>query len=138
MQTVEPGIAASHEPLDPEARDDLQRLVGLIEQDQVKEARTLARDLAEKWPDSAAIQHLAWVLEPPKVVRSRPGVSTPPFAQEYAWVRRHAREYPGRWLAVYGDQLIAAGLNIRTVREAARATLGEADPLFYYQPPQAS
>ena len=54
--------------------------------------------------------------------------------KERAWLREHAHEYPGCWLAVYEDRLIAAHLRLREVVAAARAALGEEKALLFFQP----
>ena len=41
--------------------------------------------------------------------------------QELEWVRTHRDEYAGQWLALDGDQLIAAGSNAGAVLEEARS-----------------
>ncbi|HMV48144.1 MAG TPA: DUF5678 domain-containing protein [Blastocatellia bacterium] len=40
--------------------------------------------------------------------------------REDEWLREHRREYPGEWLALMGDQLIAHGAQYRAVLAEAR------------------
>jgi hypothetical protein len=126
-ETVEPGTQ-------PELEADLQRLVRLVEESRVEEARALAPALAAKWPDSPGIRHLARVLEPPKILPNRPGPRGRHLDREYAWLQAHAREYPGCWLAVYEDRLLAADPDRRVVTAAARAALGDEPALLFFQP----
>src|SRR5207247_1704370 len=91
-----------------EMSQDLQRLVRLVEEGRVEDARRLAPELAARWPDSPAAQHWARVLEPPKVIPNRPGPPWRSFDPDYEWLREHAAEYPGCWIATYEDRLIAA------------------------------
>src|SRR5262245_38200971 len=107
-----------------ERQEDLQRLIQLIEENQVDEAWDLAARLAVRWPESGAIQHLAAVLQPPRVI-ARGGPTGRSLEAEYAWLRAHGHEYPGCWLAVYGDGLIASGRDRAQVIAEAHAALGD-------------
>lgn len=42
-------------------------------------------------------------------------------SREYRWLRKQAREYVGKWVALEGDQLVAAGTSAVAVRDAAVA-----------------
>jgi hypothetical protein len=54
--------------------------------------------------------------------------------QERAWLKEHAHEHPGCWMAVYGDQLIAASPRLQEVLTAARAAGKGDDPILFFQP----
>lgn len=120
-------------------RADLARLYRLVEEHEVEEARRLAPELAAKWPDSPEVQHMARGLEPPRILPSRPGPRARRLDKEHEWLRQHAREYPGRWLAVYHDRLIAADPSLRNVMAAARATLGDDEAaLLHFERPESA
>jgi hypothetical protein len=124
-ETVQPDVKLEEE-------EDLKRLIRLVEESRVDEARVLAPQLAAKWPESQPIQHMARVLEPPKVtVGGKPGRS---HKGDFAWLKEHAHEYPGCWLALYEGQLIAANPDRKTVVAAAREELGDEPALLFYQP----
>ncbi len=53
----------------------------------------------------------------------------PMSAPERRWLRQHSHEYPGEFLAVEGEQLIAHGTNPKAVLAAARAA-GVDYPMF--------
>ena len=128
MQTVDsesPDSAA-------ELEADLTELVRLISTSRVPEARELVLVLAKKWPDSRHVQHMARVLEPPRVIKS--GGPTRSVDKEFAWLRAHAHEYPGCWLALVEDRLIAADPEYRVVSAAIREAVGQAGALVFYQP----
>ncbi len=42
--------------------------------------------------------------------------------REYDWLKVHAREYVGQWVALEGDQLVARGTSALEVLEAATAS----------------
>ncbi len=58
------------------------------------------------------------------------------FRRDHEWLRAHAREYPGCWIATYEDRLIAADPSLETVQEAVRTTLGHQGNVafLHYQP----
>src|SRR5229473_3101784 len=85
---------------------DLQHLRDLLEADRVPEARRFVKELEQRWPEAERVQHYARVLEPPKV-RMRPDIPARSREREWKWLEQHGREYPGCWLTIYGDQLIA-------------------------------
>ena len=121
-------------PEDPAGlADDLQHLRDLLEDGEVEAARTWVKGLEERWPDSERVRHYAHVLAPPQA-RVRSDVKGRPLDREWEWLRQHGREYPGCWLAVRGDQLIAADPNGSLVRAIARELPGEERPVIYYQP----
>ena len=45
----------------------------------------------------------------------------PDDKRERQWVKEHKHEYPGQWVALDGDRLIAASFDQMEVLEAARA-----------------
>lgn len=128
METIE----APARDAEAEMQSDLARLIALVEASRIDEARAIAPELAAKWPDSRPIQHMARVLEPPKVIPTSnvPNVSS---YREIAWIREHAHEHPGCWLAVFEDRLIAADPDRMKVIAAAREELGDKPPLLFYQ-----
>jgi hypothetical protein len=124
---------ALHPPM-PTDEEEASKLLGhLIGEGAVEEARALVKEFAQRWPDSPRVQKWAYVLEPAKA-RVVPGLPAPPWDQERAWLRQHAREYPGQWVAILGDQLIAADADLSTVLEAVKHTGRERDVSLHYQP----
>lgn len=130
METIEAPVRDS----EAEMEADLARLMALVNAYRITEARSLAPELAAKWPDSHRIQHMARVLEPPKVIPSR-GVRNVSSHREIAWLKAHAHEHPGCWLAVFEDRLIAEAPDRKSVVAAAREALGDRPALLFYQPP---
>jgi hypothetical protein len=120
------------------ARADWERLNRLVEEHRVEEARRLAPELAAKWPDSAEIRHLARCLEPPKILPNRAGPRARRLDREHHWLEQHAFEYPGCWIAVYQDRLLAADPDLDTVRAAVRAAIGGEAALLHFQPADSS
>jgi hypothetical protein len=112
---------------------DLRHLLDLLEADQVEEARRYVKELEQRWPEAERVQHYARVLAPPKV-RSRPDIPARSSQRELNWLKENAHKYPGCWLAVYEDRLIAADPDRRVVVARAREILGEESALLFHQP----
>lgn len=54
----------------------------------------------------------------------------------FKWINEHTSEYPGQWLALDGDRLLAHGPDLAKVAAAARA-LGVQFPLLHLvEPPR--
>jgi Family of unknown function (DUF5678) len=54
--------------------------------------------------------------------------------RERAWLREHAREHPGCWIAVYEDRLVAANADLGVVLTEARRQLGDVGAVIWWQP----
>jgi hypothetical protein len=115
-------------------REDLAHLIRLVEESRVEEARRLSLELAARWPDSREVQHMARVLEPPKVIPSAPAPRGRRFDRDHQWVREHAQEYPGCWIATLEDRLVAADPSLERVMETVRSSvdLTREMPLLHY------
>jgi hypothetical protein len=124
---------ALHPPIPADEEEAIKLLGRLIGESAVEEARALAREAAQRWPDSPRVQKWAYVLEPAKA-RVVPGPPAPPSDQERAWLRQHAHEYPGQWVALLGDQLIAANADLSKVLEAVKQTGREREVSLHFQP----
>lgn len=111
----------------------LATLRTLIERGQVERARRLVNELEARWPDAARVRHFARVLAPPKgkVMEGRRYRS---LDREREWLRAHAKEYPGCWIAVHGDQLVAADPHLPAVIATVRRDPATADAVLQFQP----
>jgi Family of unknown function (DUF5678) len=112
---------------------DLRHLNDLLERERIEEARRYVKELQQRWPDAERVQHYAHVLAPP-VARSRPDLKTRPMHRELAWVREHAHEHPGCWLAVFEDRLVAADPDLQVVLAKTREALGHENVLVVQAP----
>jgi hypothetical protein len=121
------------EPAEAEHDAQLKRLGELLSEGAVEEARSLIREMADRWPDSPRVQHYARVLAPP-VVRVRPGRSGRGRSRELGWLREHGHEYPDQWLALLGDQLIAADPSVGKVMDVMNEVPGGSEALLHFQP----
>jgi len=113
--------------------ETLACLRGLLGEGAVSEARGLVQEMQQRWPDSPQVRKWARLLKPPQA-RLRQGTGAPPRSQEYAWLREHAHEYPGQWLAVLGATLLVADVHLSKVLETVHGTGRDKDILLYFQP----
>lgn len=112
--------------------DSVAELRRLVECGRLEAAHLLAGQLCERWPEDPAVLHWNRVLRPgtARVVR-RTAESDGLREREWLLARRH--EYPGCWIAVFGDEFIAADPDRRRVEEAVRARRGDGGATFYFQ-----
>jgi len=54
----------------------------------------------------------------------------------FRWINEHGDEYPGEWLALDGDQLLAHGTDLAEVAAAARAAGTQFPLLHLVEPPR--
>lgn len=126
-QEEQPRLLSEEEALD--------RLRSLIEAERVEEARRLAATAAGHWPDSAPLRRWARVLEPPEATLSERKPLRPlrDTRRERRWLREHRHEYPGCWIAVLGDRLLAADPDLARVHAAVRAAAGDTGAVIWFQ-----
>ena len=112
------GASTGTQTLAPQEAEELSaglaKLRALLEQDDIEGARRYVRELEQRWPESERVRHHARTLAPP-TVRLRPDIKAVNRDRERAWLRAHAHEYPGCWIAVLGDQLVASDREFKVV-----------------------
>jgi hypothetical protein len=67
-------------------------------------ARNLAVEGADRHPKHAELKKMAYILAPPKVVRSGP--ADPGVKANWEWFKAHGGQYRGRWVALHNGDLI--------------------------------
>jgi hypothetical protein len=108
---------------DIELGERLGELRRLVETSRVPEARRFVKELVQDWPDEPRVQHWDKVLAPP-VARAVPGPgSGTDRSEDLKWLQRHAKEYPGCWIAVYQGRFIAADPSPDRVAEKIKSAL---------------
>lgn len=112
----------------------LTRLREFVETEQVEAARGLAPLLLERWPADQRLRRSIRVLAPPvaAVTRRRGEFSSGDL--ERRWLREHRHEYPGCWMAVKGDLLIAADPCLARVLARVREVTGGHGADLCFQP----
>src|SRR5688500_3211584 len=90
----------------PDLQQALDRLIAMLNSHDVEGARAYVKELVREWPDAERVQHYARVLEPPRVIAKGPGTGKSLTPGEKAWLKAHAHEYPGCWIALDDDRMI--------------------------------
>jgi hypothetical protein len=97
------------------------RQIAALTADEVAELRARLEDQAPDGPDAAARPRL------PSDARDEAA---------FKWINEHGGEYPGQWLALDGDRLLAHGPDLAEVAAGARAA-GVRFPLLHLvEPPR--
>lgn len=116
----------------PELMAGLRRMGELLGRGDLEGAYAQVKDLERHWPENERVQHYTRVLAP-STARVVPGEGRS-FEKHRAWLREHAHRYPGCWLAVLDDQLIAADPDAAEVMAAARRGPNPRHTVLHYQP----
>lgn len=69
------------------------------------------------------------VFAPPVVKRST--LLDRDRSAEFAWLRAHAKEYAGQWVALDGGKLLGSGFLLRDVLDRLSAAERASNPLFH-------
>jgi len=113
-----------------EANQEIRRL---SERGRMRDAWVIARWASAKRRDSELLARWAEVLKPTPARAAGPATGRPRRREE-SWLRRHAREYQGQWVALLGDRLIAASPRFSEVRQSVRAVGCASDVLLHFIP----
>jgi hypothetical protein len=105
---------ALRKPQEEETRSYVERIRDLVEQDYVGAARKLLAEALEKGDHGEDLSGWQRVLAPAKVLRvgGERGVDRAP---DFQWLKDHANEYRGRWVALFGGELLAHGDSLSDV-----------------------
>ncbi|MGI8550915.1 MAG: hypothetical protein ACR2PL_09040 [Dehalococcoidia bacterium] len=113
----------------------IANLQSLLTQGRVEEARRFVQELEADWPESDLVRRFGHVLAPPAarvVAEERKGLSREQVRAESAWLRMHAKEYPGCWVILQGDRLISVHPRLRSaIDEADRLVSRDVGSIHY-------
>jgi hypothetical protein len=118
---------------DDRLTNDLAQLADLVTHGELAGAWEMVKEMERRWPDDEQVRRFAHVLAPP-TISVRQGSTARPHRQEYGWLREHSGEYPGCWLAVLNDKLIAASPDARVVVEAVKRDPSAKGALLHFEP----
>jgi hypothetical protein len=121
----------------PQYSEEVAKLQSLLSRGRVEEARGLVNELEARWPESDLVRRFARVLAPPvaRVVEGRNARTREQVREEGAWLRDNARAYPGCWVILLGDRLLAAHPKLRLALEEADRQAGRDVGSIHYIPP---
>jgi len=113
-----------------QANHDIRQL---SERGRARDAWNLAKWASARRPDSQLLRRWAEVLRPVPARAAGPATGHRRDREE-KWLREHAREYEGQWIALLGERLIAAGPCLSAVRGSVRTAGCAADVLLHLVP----
>jgi hypothetical protein len=121
-------VQETHDTLDcsAELSQEMARLQSLLTSGRVEEARCQVKELEARWPESDLVRRFSRVLAPPvaRVAPGRKGMTREETRKESDWLREHAGEYPGCWVILHEDRLIAVDPKLRNAIEEADRRVG--------------
>jgi len=92
-----------------------------------KAARYIASEGMKYQPDSAEIQKYARVLNPSQPTITEPTATLGPQANR-DWLKAHAHEYKGKWIAIRNGELLGASQSLDSLVEEVSQKFGVAFP----------
>ncbi len=112
--------------------DLCQRIREAAELGNLRLARTLVAEGLRDHPDEQELRAWERAVQP-ATVRPSPSRGSD-RTQEVAWLRAHASEHRGRWVAVDGDQLLAEAPEMTSVLNDLQARFAGRSPLLEWIP----
>lgn len=116
---------------DPDNRSYAERIRELVEQDYVAGARKLLAEALERGEQDAELLQWQRVLAPAKFLGFSDELE-PDRTPEFEWLRTHRKDYPGQWVALAEDRLLAHSADIREVDSAVKTMTLSRRPLLLY------
>jgi len=97
--------------------NDLTRTIDLaLTMDMVPLARQLAEHGRKLFPNDERLRQLSAVLAPPVVLETRPS-QPKDFEASQQWLREHASQFQGQWVAVRGGTLLGCAPTLKELYE---------------------
>jgi len=80
-----------------------ERIRALVEEGRILEARDLLKTAGDQLPAGSSLRR---ILGPPRVSKS--DLLDVDRSPEFLWLKKHGDEYKGKWVALVGENLVAA------------------------------
>ena len=130
------GIHPASAPVETvESEEDAVRVVRvLVESSRVREARERTAEFLKTWPDSRRLNTAARILAPAVAKAVPPRKPQRSHSLENKWIVENARNYPGEWLLVFEDRLIASGPDLDEVIALGQQSEEGRDGVLWFQP----
>ena len=107
----------------------VEQIKKLLSRQRFLAAQRAAVRAAEEFPEEPWLQKAKRVLDPTGA--SSVPATGPERTRELEWLRLNSDAYRGKWVALLGDDLIAAGDDFDTVWREVQATPLEGKPLVH-------
>ncbi len=112
------------------AEEFVEAIRFLLAEGKAGPARRTAAEGAARFPEHSGLAKTNRVLNPTRIVSG--AADAPDRKQEFAWLREHATQYHGSWVALLKDQLLASGETLEAVLQEIRARGLESQALVHH------
>jgi len=107
--------------------DAEQQIRSLLEEGQIWEAQELLKSAGDRVPAGSKIRE---VLSPARVRKSP--VKGVDRSAEFHWLKTKAAEYPGKWVALVGEDLVASSDTLKELLARLSELRLEREPLVHH------
>ncbi len=121
---------------DPDLSAEMASVKSSLARGDIEGARSRLAELGSRWPESDRIRRLACAIAPPTVKVSDRGTMRD-VKHDHGWLKAHAGEYRGQWLAVLNGKLLVADPDLGIVLARLKATAGAERAILHFEPPGA-
>ena len=102
----------------------------LLAQERVATARTVLERAIRKYPQDERLKALYRAIAPGRVERR--DIQYRDRKAEAVWIQSHRSEYHGKWVALFGDEVLGIGDDLQTVLRLVRQRQLEEPPLLHH------
>jgi hypothetical protein len=110
-----------------ESPDMEQRIRSLVEEGRILEARDLLKTAGDQVP---AESNLRRILGSPRVSKS--DILDVDRSPEFRWLKKHAEEYQGQWVALVEENLVASSATLKELLDQLDGLRFERQPLLHH------
>jgi hypothetical protein len=111
--------------------EDIEELTRLLDTSYGR-ARDFYKEVKARHGDVPELASWKRIMEPAKSISRRGTKPARNPDRDLAWIKAHAHEFWGEWLAIYDGQLIAHGSDALTVVRDGREKSPQPDFLLFY------
>jgi hypothetical protein len=119
----------------PTLEEDIQELRRVLHDQGLGRTIEFYKEVHARHGDAPELANWTRVLSPARAVVRKSDRPARDHTPSFEWIRAHASEYWGEWLALLDGRLIAHGKDSGDVLREARANSPEPDFLFFFAGP---
>lgn len=102
----------------------VERIKDVLSTGDIQTARRLMDQAHKDWPEDEGLKRLARMVEPPRVVAVRSNSSGTDHEANRRWIRDHASQHRGSWVAVHDGHLLGVAPSVSELRALVGDTKG--------------
>ncbi len=109
----------------------VERILALLKEDLYLPAREVAAQAIERFPDHSRLKTLWRVFDNRGKSWVVPGGPEPGRGEEFEWLRQPPEWAHGKWVALVGSRVVAAGETLKEVADSVRSQKLARTPLVH-------